>query len=99
LLARLTSEEVLVECEALQDRVTAEVSFHVDAGGSEYTIGRTMVSTTRAKDEGSAGVSLSLQRSKSPEKGSSNGATEVDNRSAMAEHRLVSGASWEGGEG
>ena len=90
----------MLSCEAAEDGVVeVEVSFHVDAGGSECTVGCGMVSATPAKDSGSAGVSLSLQKSKSPEKGSWNGVTEVDHRSAMAEHRLVSRASWEGGQG
>jgi len=57
-----------------------------------------------AKDEGSAGVSMSSTNSSankamSAEKGSSNGIAEIDHRSAIAAHKLVFGASRGGRQG
>jgi len=94
--------------EATQDGVVeAEISFNVDAGGSEYTsrLGLTKSRLGLTKDAGSAGVSLpsaenSLANiSKSDEKGSSNAIAEVALRSAMAEDRLVCRARRGGTEG
>jgi hypothetical protein len=83
----------LLSCEAAEDR-------DVEEGGREYRR-RGMVSATPAKEEGSTGASPSTNSSanisKSAEKGSSNGVTEVDHRSAISVHRLVSRASWWGG--
>ena len=111
-LARLTSEAVRVECvSGKAARVFATcstrgilLSCDVDVGGSENTAGLGTGSATPVKDEGSAGALLSstyssVNEARSAEKGSSKGIAEMVHRSAIAEHRLFSGASWGGRQG
>ena len=93
-----TCSTVLLSCELAEDGVEGVgVLFHVDVGGSDNAVGFGMVSATPARDEGGDGISTSstnslTNKAMSAEKGSSKGIAEMDHRSAIAEHRLCSGA-------
>jgi len=110
--ARLTSEDVRVECfsgKTLCVFATCStpgilLSCEADVVGSENTIGLGPGSATSAKDESCDGVVpsstySSVNKARSAEKGSSKGIAEMDHRSAIAEQRLCSGASWGGRQG